>query len=92
MEEFDVVTENRVHDSIKGHERAPKKLAIVKRDTHTVGRHVDRDRAKDRCQGTGVRGRVKAGGAGGGTRSSKDKVQAGRGTLLVASIAREWAT
>lgn len=78
MVELDAVTEKRVHGPIKGHERSPERLSVVKGYTHTVGRHMDHDRAKDRRQGIGVRGRVKTGGAGGGTGSSKDKVQAGR--------------
>jgi hypothetical protein len=45
--ELNAITENRVHDPIKGHERAPKKLVVVKGDTHTVRRHMDRGMAKD---------------------------------------------
>jgi hypothetical protein len=32
--EVDTVTKNRVHGLIKGHERAPEKLAVVMGDMH----------------------------------------------------------
>lgn len=50
--ELNAVTENRVHDLIKGHERAPKKLAVVKGGACTVGRHVNYGMAKGECQGS----------------------------------------
>jgi hypothetical protein len=31
--ELDAATENKVHDSIKCHERAPEELTVVKGDT-----------------------------------------------------------
>jgi hypothetical protein len=51
--ELDAITENRVHDPIKGHMCVPGKLVVVKGDTHTVGRCVDHDMAKDEHQGSG---------------------------------------
>jgi hypothetical protein len=45
--ELDAVTEKRVHGPIKGHERSPERLSVVKGYTHTVGRHMDHGRAKD---------------------------------------------
>jgi hypothetical protein len=44
--ELDTVKENMVHDPIKSHECASKKLAIMNGDTHTVGRHVNHRGAK----------------------------------------------
>jgi hypothetical protein len=55
--ELDTSTENRVHDPIKGYKHAPEKLAIVKGDTHIVGRHVDRGVAKDGSRGSECRER-----------------------------------
>jgi hypothetical protein len=49
--EIDVVTKNRVHGLIKGHERGPEKLVVVKGETHTVRRHVDHGMAKDMRRG-----------------------------------------
>jgi hypothetical protein len=40
--ELDAITRNRVHDPIKGHECASEKMADVKGDAHTVGRHENR--------------------------------------------------
>lgn len=48
--EFDTVTENRVHDLIKGHESAPKKLIVVKVDAHTMGRHSEQRDTKGWCR------------------------------------------
>jgi hypothetical protein len=71
VEELDVDTENRVHDPIKGHRCAPEKLSVVKRDTHVVGRHMNRGGAKDGCRKSrcrkgeaesGIVGRNRAGG------------------------------
>lgn len=50
--ELDAVTENRVHLSVKCHERAPEKLPVVKECTNTVGWHVDRSEAKDKRRGS----------------------------------------
>lgn len=50
--ELNTVKENMVHDLIKRHECAPKKLAIMKGDTHTVGRHVNHCGAKEGCRGS----------------------------------------
>lgn len=44
---LDVVMEHRVHDPIKDHKGASEKLAVVKGDAHTIGRHVDSGMAKD---------------------------------------------
>lgn len=35
--ELDAVTENTIHDTIKGHEGAPEKMVGVKEDAHIVG-------------------------------------------------------
>jgi hypothetical protein len=62
--ELDAITKNKVHDPIKGHECAPKEPAVMKGDTHTVGRHVDHGMAKN---GDGVHGsRGRSSGAHGG--------------------------
>jgi hypothetical protein len=50
--ELNTFTENRVHDPIKSHEHAPRELVVMKGDTHTVGRHVDHDGAKDEHRGS----------------------------------------
>ena len=54
--ELDAITENRVHFPVKGHERVLEKLLVVKEYMHTVGRHVDRGRAKDGRRGSGHEG------------------------------------
>jgi hypothetical protein len=60
--EIDAFTENMVHDPIKGHDRALEKLVVMKGEAHTIGRYMDHNRAKARHQGSGVRGRSRAGG------------------------------
>lgn len=60
--ERDAVTENRVHDLIKGHECASEKLTVVKGDTHMIGRHMEHDMAKDERQGSRREGVGRTGG------------------------------
>jgi hypothetical protein len=67
--EFDAITKNRVHDLIKGHKCAPEELTVMKGDTHTVGRHVDHDMAKNGDVVHGGRGRS-SGTHGGGEQHS----------------------
>lgn len=47
--ELDVVTENRVHDSIKGHECGLEEMDGVKGDVHTVGRLKNHGGGRVRC-------------------------------------------
>jgi hypothetical protein len=50
--DLDTVTENKVHDSIKGHYGASEKLIVVKGEAHTVGRLVECIGAKNMRQGS----------------------------------------
>jgi hypothetical protein len=55
--DLDAVTENRVHGSIKGHEGAPVKLAVVKEDVHNdPGGTEQSQEAKVRSGKPGVNG------------------------------------
>jgi hypothetical protein len=49
--EFDAVTENKVHDPIKGREGALEVLAVMKGDMHTVGMHGNRNGGRDQRDG-----------------------------------------
>lgn len=49
---LNVVTENQVHDPVKGYKCALEKLPFVKRNTHTVGRHMNDNEGKDVHQGS----------------------------------------
>lgn len=53
--ELDAVMEDKVHDSIKGHESSLEKLSIMQGDVHTVGKHESRNRAKERHRGSRCR-------------------------------------
>jgi hypothetical protein len=53
--ELDAVMEDKVHDSIKGHESSLEKLSVMKGDAHTVGKHESRNRAKERHRGSRCR-------------------------------------
>lgn len=50
--ELDTLMENQIQGPIKGNEHALEKLIVLKGYPHMVGRHVDRDMAKDGCQGS----------------------------------------
>jgi hypothetical protein len=50
--ELDAFTEDKVHDSIKGHESSLEKLSVMKGDAHTIGKHESRNRAKERHRGS----------------------------------------
>jgi hypothetical protein len=49
--ELDTLMENQIQGPIKGNEHALEKLIVLKGDPHMVGRHVERDMAKDGRQG-----------------------------------------
>lgn len=51
--ELDAVTENTVHDTIKGHEGAPEKMVGVKGDVHIVGMLENHGGGKVRRGGAG---------------------------------------
>jgi hypothetical protein len=55
--ELNAVTENRVCDTIKGHKCSPEKMADVKEDTHTLGRHENRGREMGSCSQSRAVGR-----------------------------------